>query len=149
MQFDYGIEAMIFWSVCYYSKYSRGDTYSRDVWTDPISWQLCAGDGQLVYPGYSFGIKGPITTLRMENILAGNEEYEYLWMIDQKVQEYNSLKGTSYLTNGLLQQYYSRLFKNVVFGTDSQNFEEVRIELLDLLESLYADLDSGMSKLLK
>ena len=149
MEFDYNIEAMIFWSANYYSKYSRGDTLSRDVWTDPISWQLCAGDGQLMYPGYSFGIKGPITTLRMENILAGNEEYEYLWMIDQKVQEYNSKKGTSYVTNTLLEKYYSKLFKNVIFNTDNQNFEDVRLELLDLVESLYSDLDNGIAKLLK
>ena len=149
MQYDYNIEARIFWDTNYYSKYSRGDTLSRDIWTDPISWQLCAGDGMLMYPGYTFGIYGPITTQRLENILASNEEYEYLWMIDQKVQEYNELKGKHYVTNELLNKYYSRLFTNVIANTDTDNFENVRLELLTLLETFYADLDKGMGILLK
>ena len=149
MEYDYNIEARLFWDTNYYSKYSRGDTLSRDIWTDPISWQLCAGDGMLMYPGYTFGINGPITTQRLENVLASNEEYEYLWMIDQKVQEYNEIKGKHYVANELLGKYYSRLFTNVIANTDTNNFENVRLELLTLLETLYADLDSGMDILLK
>ena len=149
MEYSYGIEANLFWSVNYYSKYSRGETLRRDIWNDPISWQLCAGDGQFVYPGYTFSIYGPITTLRLENTLAGNEEYEYLWMIDQKVQGYNSLNGTSLVTNNLLQKYYSRLFENVIIKTDNENFEVVREELLSLIEKLYSNLNDGMSILTK
>ena len=149
MEYSYGIEANLFWSVNYYSKYSRGETLRRDIWNDPISWQLCAGDGQFVYPGYTFGIYGPITTLRLENTLAGNEEYEYLWMINQKVEEYNSLNGTSLVTNNLLQKYYSRLFENVIIKTDNENFEVVRAELLSLIEKLYSNLNDGMSILTK
>ena len=102
-----------------------------------------------MYPGYTFGINGPITTQRLENVLASNEEYEYLWMIDQKVQEYNEIKGKHYVANELLGKYYSRLFTNVIANTDTNNFENVRLELLTLLETLYADLDSGMDILLK
>ena len=149
MEYSYGIEANLFWSVNYYSKYSRGETLRRDIWNDPISWQLCAGDGQFIYPGYTFGIYGPISTLRLENTLAGNEEYEYLWMINQKVQEYNALNGTSLVTNNLLQKYYSRLFENVIIKTDNENFEVVRAELLSLIEKLYTNLNDGMSILRK
>ena len=149
MQYCYGIEARIFWCINYYSKYSRGDTLRREIWIDPISWQLCAGDGQFVYPGYTFGIYGPITTLRLENLLASNEEYEYLWMIEQKVNEYNASKGTSYVANTLLNKYYSRLFTNVIAKTDAENFENVRHELLDLIEKLYTNLNEGMEVLLK
>ena len=146
--YDYGIEASLFWCVNYYSKYSRGNTYRRDVWEDPISWQLCAGDGQFMYPGYTFGINGPITTLRLENLLASNEEYEYLWMIEQKVNEYNLNNGTSYNANALMNKYYSRLFKNVIIDTDTENFEVVRREILDLIEKLYSNLNDGISVLL-
>ena len=149
MQFDYDIEGSIFWSVNYYSKYVKGQTLDRDLWTDPISWATCAGDGMLVYPGYDFGIKGPITTLRLESILASNEEYEYLWMIDQKVQEYNSSKGTSYKTNELLSKYYEKLFTNMIANTDVDSFESVRVEFLSLVESLYKNLDSAMADLIK
>ncbi|MCQ3035818.1 MAG: DUF4091 domain-containing protein, partial [Bacilli bacterium] len=148
MQYDYEIQGNIFWNVCYYSKYTRGFTTSRDIWHDPISWANCAGDGQLVYPGVTYGIDGPITTLRMESILAGNEEYEYQWLIEQKVNEYNTQKGTSYNVRELLQKYYKRLYKNVIAYDSDEEFDAVRLELLDVLETLNHDLDAGMAKLL-
>jgi hypothetical protein len=45
-----------------------------------------------------FGVDGPITTLRLESLLASSEEYEYLWMIDGKVQEYNDVHNTEHVT---------------------------------------------------
>lgn len=148
MQYDYNIEGQLFWSVNYYAKYSKGETLERDLWKDPISWQLCAGDGMLVYPGRIFGINGPITTLRMENILASNEEYEYLWMINEKVNEYNASKGTHLVTNDLLSKYYSKLFTDVIANYDVVNYENVRKELLDVIESLNTNLEAGMAKLI-
>ena len=148
MQYDYNIEGQLFWSVNYYAKYSKGETLERNLWKDPISWQLCAGDGMLVYPGRIFGINGPITTLRMENILASNEEYEYLWMINEKVNEYNASKGTYLVTNDLLSKYYSKLFTDVIANYDVDNYENVRKELLDSIESLNTNLEAGMAKLI-
>ena len=149
LQCDYNVEATLFWNVCYYSKITHGVTTPRDIWNDPISWENCASDGMLVYPGYTFGIKGPITTLRLESLLAGNEEYEYLWMINEKVQEYNAVHNTSYVTNTLLADYYSQLFTNMIIGLDVDVFEDVRIQLLELLEALNVNIDNGMQMLIK
>ena len=148
LQYDYNVEASLFWNVCYYTKILHGVTTPRDLWQDPLSWENCASDGMLVYPGYTFGIKGPITTLRLENLLAGNEEYEYLWMINQKIQEYNTIHTTSYETNVLLNKYYSQLFTNMIIGLDVNVFENVRVQLLQLLEALNHNLDNGMQELL-
>ena len=149
LQYDYGIEGQLFWNVCYYSRFDGNFECPRDLWNDPFSWVNCAGDGMLVYPGYTFGIKGPITTLRLESILASNEEYEYLWMIDQKVQEYNDLHHTYLVTNDILQDYYSKLFENMIIYLDNDIFEETRIELLNAIEELNHDLDNGMRILMK
>ena len=149
LQYDYNVEATLFWNTCYYSKCTHGVVTPRDVWNDPISWETCAGDGMLLYPGYTFGIKGPITTLRLENLLAGNEEYEYLWMINEKVQEYNATHSTSYVTNTLLTKYYSQLFENMIIKLDTDVFEEVRIQLLEILEVLNTNLDAGIGILVK
>mgnify|MGYP003319786451 CR=1 FL=1 len=150
MQFEYGIQGDIYWNFNYYSKYTMsGFTYARDVWHDPISWGHCAGDGQLYYPGVTYGIYGPITTLRLENLLATNEEYEYLWMIDQKVQEYNELKGKSLDTRELLTTYFRRLYKNVIAYLDDFEMNKVRIELLQVNEMLNKDLEAGINFLTK
>ena len=149
LQYNYNIEATLFWCTNYYSKCTYGSVTPRDLWNDPISWETCAGDGMLVYPGYTFGINGPITTLRLESLLAGNEEYEYLWMINEKVQQYNAIHGTSYLTNNLLSNYYSQLFTNMIIELDVDTFESIRIQLLQLLETLNTNLDSGIGMLIK
>ena len=148
LEYNYGIEGQVYWNICYFSKYTKGFTTSIDIWNDPITWSNCAGDGQLVYPGVTYGIDGPITTLRMESILASNEEYEYQWLIEQKVNEYNTQKGTSYNVRELLQKYYKRLYKNVIAYDSDEEFDAVRLELLDVLETLNHDLDAGMAKLL-
>ncbi|MCQ2742123.1 MAG: DUF4091 domain-containing protein [Bacilli bacterium] len=149
MEYSYNIEGNLFWSVNYFSKYSwAGITSARDIWHDPISWANCAGDGYLVFPGVEYNINGPITTLRLESILASNEEYEYLWMIEQKVNEYNSLRGTSYVARTLLQKYFNRIFKNVIATDDDEEFDAVRIELLNLLEAFEGNLSIGMGILL-
>ena len=89
MQFDYGVEGNIYWNVCYYSKQGVNVKTGRDIWNDPMTWINCAGDGALVYPGIDYGIKGPIATLRLESIQACSEDYEYLYFIQEKVNEYN------------------------------------------------------------
>lgn len=148
MEYQYDIEGFLFWCINYYSQYKRGVTGNRDIWYDPDSWDGCAGDGFLVYPGLTYGIKGPITTLRLENILAGNEEGEYLWMIEQKVNEYNSANNTTYVAKDLLAKYFSRLYSGVVAVLDVNNFESTRLDLLSLVESLYQDVNEGMKVLL-
>ena len=148
MQFAYHVEGQIFWNICYYSSWQGGFEGPRNVWQDANSWEGCACDGMLVYPGISFGIKGPITTLRLESILASNEEYEYLWMINEKVQEYNASHGTSYVTDNLLSKYYTALFTDMIPNTDVESFENIRLEILKVVEALYTNIDSGMSLLL-
>lgn len=150
MAFDYEIEGEIFWSINYFSKKLAGSagTVSRDIWNDPMTWDACAGDGCLCYPGYDYGIFGPITTLRLENALASNEEYEYLWLIDQKVNEFNANHSASLKTRDLLSSYFTKLFDGMKPTLDVETFENTRIELLKVVESLNKNLDAGISALI-
>ena len=147
MQFDYGVEGNIYWNVCYYSKQGINFKSGRDIWHDPMTWINCAGDGALVYPGIDFGIKGPISTLRLESIQAGSEDYEYLYYIQQKVNEYNVAKGTSLDAIALLQKYFTRLYINVTPYTDTLEFENVRHQILELCEKLNQNLEQGIALL--
>ena len=149
MQFDYGIEGNIYWNVCYYSKQGVNTKTGRDVWSDPMTWINCAGDGALVYPGIDYGIKGPIPTLRLESIQACSEDYEYLYYIQEKVNEFNSLNGTNLDAIELLQKYFERLFINVTPFTDTIEFEKVRTEVLGVCEKLNQNLSEGIALLQK
>lgn len=149
MQFDYGIEGNIYWNVCYYSKQGASVKTGRDIWYDPMTWINCAGDGALLYPGIDYGIKGPIPTLRLESIQAGSEDYEYLYYIQQKVNAYNAVKGTSLDAISLLQKHFARIFVDVRPYTDAKVFEEVRYQILEICEKLNQNLDEGIALLQK
>jgi len=54
------------------------------------------GDGILIYPGYRYGVHGPISSLRLETIRDGIEDYMYLDMIKEQVslEVYNHITDT-------------------------------------------------------
>ena len=133
MQYDYGVEGNLYWDVCYYQKYqSSGQIIDRDVWTDANSYEDCCGDGQLLYPGSTYGLTKPISTLRLESIREGNEDYEYFYLFDQYVQSYNAAQGTSLKSVDLLQRYYQGLFTDMKPKNAPELFASQRASLLSM-----------------
>lgn len=150
MQFDYGIEGNLYWDVCYYQKYlSSGRITTRDIWNDSNTYADCNGDGQLLYPGSTYGLKAPISTLRLESIREGNEDYEYFWMIDQKVKAYNLVHSTNLSTPTLLKSFFEGLFTDMKPINTPELFASKRASLLDLAEKMEKDSDSAIAELQK
>ena len=143
MQYDYGIEGELYWCVNWYTSYQG----LRDVWTDAESVLQTPGDGYLLYPGREFGVKGPISTLRLESLRESREDYEYLWLFEQKIEEYNGANGTAYDANALLQTYFDGLYDGAIPVRDSDLFHEKRLALLDAIEALHTDLDAAVESL--
>ncbi len=143
MQFDYGIEGELYWCVNWYTSY----TGERDVWTDAETVPQTPGDGYLVYPGKEFGVKGPISTLRLESIRESREDYEYLWLFEQKIEEYNRANGTAYDANTLLQTYFDGLYEGAIPVRDSVVFHQKRLALLRTVEALCTDLNATVESL--
>jgi hypothetical protein len=50
---------------------------------DGRSWADTNGDGLIFYPGD----QGPVVTIRMKNIRDGLEDYEYLWLLQERVRQ--------------------------------------------------------------
>jgi hypothetical protein len=149
MQYDYGIEGNLYWCVNYYSHSDSHGTSARDIWNDPNTWENCNGDGQLVYPGLEYGIKGPISTLRLESIRESLEDYEYLWLFNSKIDQYNQENGKNVSSASLLQKlYYGDLFDGVLTSCDSATFAAKRISLLSNLEAMNGDLKTTVETLL-
>ena len=143
MQYDYGIEGELYWCVNWYTSYSG----VRDVWTDAETVQQTPGDGYLVYPGREFGVNGPISTLRLESIRESREDYEYLWLFEQKIDEYNQANGTAYDANELLQAYFEGLYEGAIPVRDCDVFHQNRLALLEAVEALHTDLDATVESL--
>ena len=146
MQYNYGFEGTLYFCVNMFSTSDQGEAIYRDVWTDPMMGNT-AGDGMLLYPGARYNILGPITSMRLENIRNSMEDYELFYLMDQRINEYNSNTGSSIVScRDLLASEVAQMFSGTELltrghtfssGYQSEAFDEFRIYLLQRLEYCY------------
>lgn len=149
MQYDYGIDGNLYWATTLYRKIqlnSKGEgniTRPTDPYNDPkrMSDRYSAnGDGYLFYPGRPYGIDGPVSSLRLEAIRDGLEEYEYLYYLDTVCQQLNEYYGLDDITtNSIMENIYKRLYSNTQYNPDYLNFETIRNEIGQLIENTTSD----------
>lgn len=140
MQHAYGIEGNLYWAVNIYQKYDGTQYVARDIWHDPLAFPGANGDGYLLYPGAKYGIDGPIATLRLQTIRDGNQDYEYLRLLEERVAQAAAALGVTVDAADVLQVYYDRLFADVrTFLKDGDRFGDVRRDIADLIEALDAE----------
>lgn len=140
MQYDYRCDGNLYWCV---------NTYTDDMWETPV---ICFGDvsgeGNLLYPGAKFSIDGPISTLRLESIREGMEDFEYFWMIEQAILAYNAENGTDYDAQALMKPLYADLYSGMMLTRyEPELFCSRRVRVLETLELILADTLAGIEKL--
>ena len=146
MQHDYHVEGDLYWCVNIYN--------TSDPWTIPVVTESVQ-EGRLVYPGSKYGVFGPLSTLRMESIREGREDYECFWMIEQAIYAYNEANGTDHDIDDLMDHLYADLYEGVVPERDgidesevAELFVERRIAMLKVLEQITNDPAAGIQTLL-
>ena len=145
MQYDYGFEGTLYFCTDMYTTTDTGNIL-RDVWNDPMVG-LYAGDGQLTYPGGKYNIYGPITSMRLENIRNSMEDYEYFYLLDEKLSTYNSNTGSNITScRDLLNNEFAQMFSGTQLlarghtfnsGYKAAQFDAIRTYLLERLEYCY------------
>ena len=141
MMFDYDVEGMIYWCVSYYA--------TADIYKYPSVYLNAVGDGQLVYPGAKFGIYGPISSRRLENIREGFEDYECLLMIEKNILAYNEANGTDHDPKEIMGWIYADLYEGTIPERDNAaGFAEQRTAMLEILELFTTDAEAAMDALL-
>lgn len=140
MQYDYGSEGNLYWDV---------NLYSKEIWTEPpFVSNGTVGDGLLIYPGAKYNLKEPISTLRLESIREGQEDFELFWMMEQAILQYNAENQTDYDPKVLMAQFYEGLYDGMIQVRDnSDTFYQRRIQLLEKLELLIQDPAAGIAAL--
>ena len=143
MQHDYHVGGDLYWAINCIVNNNAG---SGDPWYIPRVIESVQ-EGRLVYPGDKFGVFGPISTLRMESIFQGREDYECLWQIEQAILDYNENNGTDYNPDVLMDYLYDDLYNdNVVpIRDNAEVFMRQRIQLLTLLEQFNEDAEAAIA----
>lgn len=87
--YKYGVTGIELWSVYAWFD-SNGEYYDPWKGSSTPSAPFGLGAGALFYPGYNIenrgiNIEGPVTSIRMELNREAMEDYEYLWLLEQKI----------------------------------------------------------------
>lgn len=136
MQFDYDSDGNLYWCV---------NCSKEDMWENANDIGGAVGEGNLTYPAAKFRLKAPLSTLRLESIREGQEDYEYLWMIEQAIMQYNEANGTEYDPKALMAPLYESLYEGMIPVRDNAEiFHQRRITVLDILQTITADPASGI-----
>ena len=116
-----GVTGLLYWSTSYWTDVG-GDPWTS-AWTTPWTGVDTFGDGSLLYDGYHVGVDGPVSSLRLEAVANGIEDYAYLQMAEE-------LLGEKYV-DGVI----AKVSKDLTHYTLSEaQFAKVRIALGNAIE---------------
>lgn len=128
---SYDIGLLMAWKTVNYNYGPSGDvTPNRWETSSPGPSGITPGDGNLFYPGATYGLKGPCPGLRAMAWRDGVQDYDL-------IEAFKDI----YYANGLnpetaLQQLYNRIFTGTIPTTDSDVFNAVRSELFQMIADL-------------
>ena len=142
MMYDYGIDGMLYCSAnkCgYYAGTTIDSIELYDIWNGYTDSET-PGDMMLLYPGESYGVEGPIGSIRMETIREGSEDYEYLWMLENTFGISDISAYTTGLYDGMI---VTGIYDGKTVDPDSDGntdgsalYHDRRVALLNQLEQL-------------
>ena len=141
MEYYYGVEGHLYWATNLYTDTREYGLSPGDEWTvaNRCGGGKWNGDGYLVYPGYDYGIEGPIGTIRLENIRDGGEEYKWLNILEEEYANLREYYGVDVNTNALMQSAYNSLFNEAAPNYDLDNFAYQRNMVAESILSTRSD----------
>ena len=128
---SYGIDLLMAWKSVNYNYGPSGDvTPNRWETSSPGPGGITPGDGNMFYPGATYGLEGPCPGLRAMAWRDGVQDYDL-------IEAFKEI----YYANGLnpetaLQLLYDRIFTGTIPTTDADVFNTVRCELFRMIADL-------------
>ncbi len=127
-QKQYDVTGLLYWDTTYWRDVQFPDgTHAKDpwesAWTTPWTGDDTFGDGSLLYNGNHIGIDGPVSSLRLECVSNGIEDYEYLTIAEK------------YLGKEAVDKIIGKVSANLTdFTYSDKAFLSARIELGNAVE---------------
>lgn len=131
----YGIDGHFNWAVAEYLEGTNVD-FPRDPYTTTqilASGKLPQGDGFILYPGYPYGIKGPVSSIRAANIRDGVDDVKYMKIIKAMYEE----KGVG--VDDYLADICSAIFTGTKNTATPYSYQATREQIINDILSLGGD----------
>lgn len=131
-QFEYDLLGVLYWDVVQWGYFPDYNPYATlemgNTWGN--------GEGVLLYPGYHYGLKTPVSSIRMENIFQAQEDYEYLYMLKEYLTQYNAQNGADYDAHAIVGNMIKDMHNGTYIEEDAtpEQLESCRIRTLQILE---------------
>jgi hypothetical protein len=117
------IDGLLYWATTYWNPAAGCDDPWKTMQTVKDINPNIHGDGSLLYPGKQVGIDGPVSSLRLEVIRDGIEDFDYLCLAEKLIGE----EATS--------GYIRRLARSLTdYEHDPWKLEKVRRDVGDAIE---------------
>ena len=140
-QFEYNLDGILYWDCVQWGSLTDCNPYNS---LDNVLYDYGAGEGCLLYPGYQYGLKTPVGSIRMENLFQAQEDYEYLYMLDAFITVYNAENGTDLDAHALVGAMIDDMqtYTFIKESATPEQLESCRIRVLNILEK-FASGDSA------
>ena len=131
MQKDWNIQGNLYWATMLANKLDPAHstfTAERNIWEDPNVIDEAPGDGYLVYIGAkNDGVINrniPVPTLRLESVRDGSEDFEYLTILQNRIEQTLQQWGITDVTaDQIMDTYYAPLYNTM--GDFDRNPEQM------------------------
>ena len=96
------------------------------------------GDGSLIYPGTELGLNGPVSSIRLEQLTDGIEDYEYFVMLKRLLAERRNLPSALRDKAAALLKVPPSVYSSMTeFTTDPEPMEKHREKLAHMIEEIF------------
>ena len=137
--FHFGFKGLLHWETCYwYPNIRRKPKFPDSSWlVNPVRrgrYLEYNGNGLLLYPGPN---KTPLSSVRLEVLRDGAEDYEYLWLLRRSLEQGTVPHGLRKEAAELLD--LSDLIQGVyLYTTDPEALQARRLKIAGILERIEA-----------
>lgn len=131
--YNTGAKGYLIWEVAQYVQTTWNPAISAnssepcDPYTVALRIANGNGDGFLFYPGKTYGIDGPVASIRAHQYRDASEEYEYFYLLNELYTE------AGYNADAVLDKIFDSLYNNNRITEDFELFTAQREQVINLI----------------
>ena len=147
LRYYYNIGGNLYWSVNADRFRGEHNTVEEiDIFKGTDRWKQASGDGSLIFRGKYFGLNGYLATLRLAAICQGNQDYEYCFLLNEKLSEFCKKYDLNIKAEEIIAPAFGRAFYKTAVLSE-EGFYSLRREIaaaIELLDKCIVFINGGV-----